>query len=52
MAIPIHSTAVLCDRDGPGLPAFVYLRDDHFQFVVYRTSNKWNAYMCSKGTSG
>ena len=23
--------------------------DDQFQFVVY---GKWNAYMCSKGTSG
>ena len=28
------------------------LKDNHFQFVVYGTSNKWNAYMCSKSTSG
>ena len=25
--------------------------DDHFQFVMYGTSNTLNAYMCSKGTS-
>ena len=23
--------------------------DDHFQFVVYKTSNTLDAYMCSKG---
>ena len=35
--------------DGTGLASIIVYLDDHFQ---YRTSNKLNAYMCSKGTSG
>ena len=33
-------------------PALKKSIDDHFQFMVYGTSNKLNAYTCSKGTSG
>ena len=40
-------------RDGPGLASIiVYLRNDHFQFVVLGNSTKSNLYICSKGTSG
>ena len=52
MIITQYGSTVYIYRDGPGLASIIGNLDDHFQFVVYRTSNKVNSYMCSKGTSG